>query len=470
MLIYLCDAMQLVSILIVLHILAAAVWLLLKNRNAALILILFGMLMTLIAWLLGIPGVRQDFSSYVFFEVHAWVARVFSTRLSGSGLMVMLLFGYLAYMKTLKADSAFVYVTLQPLSVLRNNPNLACLFLIPIGTLLSYALPSATAVGLLLVATLYPVLRKIGMSKMSILSIIVAATLLDLGLNSPNANRAADFLGMDVASYTRYQMRVIFPILIIITGVYYFFGRYKSRKEGYDTPVPARLAEDEDLAWRKDAPLYYAILPVLPLLMSVVFSLVLPLEAGASFLSGINGAILLSFFLSGLIDALRSRSYRKALTSMSVFWRGMGNGFASVVVMIIAADIFAEGLMRMGVIDTMVSLAESVRIGKTGITVMLAAMTMLSTVITGSATASFAAYGAIAPNVAFQFGADPLQVVLTVQMLAGFARALTPISIVIIALSEAVDVPPAKLVRYQLAPVAIVSVLTLLYLLTITLI
>lgn len=460
--------MQLVSILIVLNILAATIWLLLKNRNAALILILFGMLMTLVAWLLNLPGARQDFSSYVFFELHAWVARVFSTRLAGSGLMVMLLFGYLEYMKTLKADSAFVYVTLQPLSVLRNNPNLACIILIPIGTLLTYALPSATAVGLLLVATLYPVLRKIGMSKMSILSIIVATTLLDLGLNSPNANRAAAFLGMDVSSYTRYQMQVIVPILIIITAVYFFFGRYRSRKEGYDTPVPVRPAE-EDLAWRKDAPLFYALLPVLPLLMSILFSFTLPLEAGASFLSGINGAILLSFFIAGLFDALHSRSFKKAVTSMSVFWRGMGSGFASVIVMIIAADIFAEGLMRMGVIDTMVSLAQSVRIGRAGITVMLSALTMLSTVITGSATASFAAYGAIAPDVAFQFGADPLQVVLTVQLLAGFARALTPISIVIIALAETVDVPPVKLVRYHFVPVAISSALTLIYLLTIPL-
>ena len=347
---------------------------------------------------------------------------------------------------------------------MRNNPNLACLILIPIGTLLSYALPSATAVGLLLVATLYPVLRKIGMSKMSILSILVATTLLDLGLNSPNANRAADFLGMDVASYSRYQLQVVFPILIIITVVYFFFGRYKARKEGYDTPAPASAASEEDLAWKKDAPLYYALLPVLPLLLSLVFSFTHPQEAG------INGAILLSFFLAGLMDALRGRSYKKALNSMSVFWRGMGNGFASVVVMIIAADIFAEGLMRMGVIDTLVSLAGSVRIGKVGITVMLAALTMFSTVITGSATASFAAYGAMAPDVAFQFGADPLQVVLTVQLLTGFARALTPISIVIIALAESVDVAPIKLVRYHFFPIAIISLLTLIYLLTIPLI
>ena len=158
--------MELASFLIAVNVLGLTAWLLLKNRNAALILIVSGMLMTLLAWLIDAPGVRQDFGGFILFSLQEWVAGAFSSRLAGSGLMVMLLFGYLEYMKSLKADSAFVYVMLQPLSVLRNYPTLACIVLIPIGTLLSYALPSAAAVGLLLVATLYPVLRSIGMGKL----------------------------------------------------------------------------------------------------------------------------------------------------------------------------------------------------------------------------------------------------------------------------------------------------------------
>ena len=223
--------MQVAAILIALNFIAATVWLLLKNRNAALILIVSGVLMTLAAWLLDVPGVRQEFGGFIFFELQEWVTRAFSSRLAGSGLMVMLLFGYLAYMKSLKADRAFVYVMLQPLSVLRNYPNLAGLVLIPIGVLLSYALPSASAVGLLLVATLYPVLRSIGMGKMSILSIIVACTLLDIGVNSPNTIRAAALLGMDVVSYSAYQLQVFLPILVIILAVYYFFIRRVSRRQ-----------------------------------------------------------------------------------------------------------------------------------------------------------------------------------------------------------------------------------------------
>ena len=154
---------------------------------------------------------------------------------------------------------------------------------------------------------------------------------------------------------------------------------------------------------------------------------------------------------------------------MSVFWRGMGEGFTTIVVMIVAADIFAQGLLHLGVIDSLVSLAQSVRVGRSGITVMLAVLTMLSTIITGSATASFAAYGAIAPDVAFQFGADPLQVVLAVQLLAGFARALTPISIVMIAVAESVGEQPFQLLRYHFVPVCIISLLALTFLLTVTL-
>ena len=460
--------MQLASILIAVNVIGLTVWLLLKNRNAALILIVFGVLMTLAAWLLDVPGVRDDFSGFIFFALQEWVAEAFSSRLAGSCLMVMLLFGYLEYMKTLHADKAFVYVMLQPLSVLRNAPNLACIVLIPIGTLLSYAIPSAAAVGLLLVATLYPVLHSIGIRKFSILSIIVACTLLDVGINSPNTIRAASLIGMNVVDYSRYQLQVILPILLIIIVVYYFFIRRDARRMAAETAVAAKNPDTEVFQWHREAPLYYAVLPVLPLLLSVVFSASLPLVGEAFYLS-LNGALILSFLLAGLLDWIHSRSLRKTLSTMTVFWRGMGNGFTTIVVMIVAADIFAQGLLKMGVIDTMVSMAQSVRIGRTGITVMLSALTMFSTLITGSSTATFAAYGQIVPDVAFQFGADPLPLMLTVQLLTGIARALTPISIVMIAVAEAVDVPPFKLVRFHFVPICIIAVLTLIFLLIIPL-
>ena len=460
--------MQLASLLIAVNVIGLTVWLLLKNRNAALILIVFGVLMTLAAWLLDAPGVRADFGGFIFFALQEWVASAFSSRLAGSGLMVMLLFGYLEYIKTLHADKALVYVLLQPLSVLRNAPNLVCIVLIPIGTLLSYAFPSAAAFGLLLVATLYPVLRSIGVRKLSILSIIVACTLLDIGVNSPNTIRAASLLGMNVALYSRYQLQVILPILLIIVVVYYFFIRRDARRLRAESAVAPKAADEEVFQWHREAPLYYAVLPVLPLLLSVIFTASLPL-VGERYNLTLNGALILSFILSGVLDWIHGHSFRKSVASMSVFWRGMGNGFTSIVVMIVAADIFAQGLLKMGVIDSLVSVAQSVRIGRTGITVMLSALTMFSTLITGSSTASFAAYGQIVPDVAFQFGADPLQLMLTVQLLTGIARALTPISIVMIAVAEAVDVPPFKLVRFHFVPICIIAVLTLIFLLTIPL-
>ena len=460
--------MELASILIAVNVLGLTVWLLLKHRNAALILIVFGMLMALVAWLLDAPGARQDFGGFILFSLQEWAAGAFSSRLAGSGLMVMLLFGYLEYMKTLKADSAFVYVMLQPLSVLRNYPSLACIVLIPIGTLLSYALPSAAAVGLLLVATLYPVLRSIGMGKLSILSIIVACTLLDLGLNSPNTIRAAGLLGMEVVEYARYQLQVVLPLLLVIIIVYFVFLRRDARRQAASQPQAQKVSEEAVFDWDHEAPLYYALLPVLPLLLSVIFSASLPLVHERFYLS-LNGAIILSFLLSGLLDAVRTRSFKKSVSSMSVFWRGMGNGLTTIVVMIVAADIFAQGLMKLGVIDTLVSLAQSVQIGRTGITAMLSVLTMFSTIITGSSTATFAAYGQIVPDVAFQFGADPLQLMLSVQLLTGIARALTPISIVMIAVAESVDVPPFKLLRFHVVPVCLIAVLTLLILLVIPL-
>ncbi|MGX8707495.1 MAG: hypothetical protein ACSW72_01945, partial [Bacteroidales bacterium] len=101
--------------------------------------------------------------------------------------------------------------------------------------------------------------------------------------------------------------------------------------------------------------------------------------------------------------------------------------------------------------------------------VMLSLLAMFSTVITGSSTATFAAYGQIVPEAAFQFGADPLQLMLAMQLLVGIARAVTPISIVMIAVAEAVDVPPFRLVRFHFVPICIIALLTLSFLLLIPL-
>ena len=80
--------MQLASLLIALNILAATIWLLLKNRNAALILILFGMLMTLLPMIIGFIFGKFIFKFRIFNNLASITGGMTSTPALGTLISV----------------------------------------------------------------------------------------------------------------------------------------------------------------------------------------------------------------------------------------------------------------------------------------------------------------------------------------------------------------------------------------------
>jgi len=456
--------MVLLGGLIAIHLVALTIYMLLKKYNASITLLIMGMAMTLIAFLLNINGLVNTNVDFILFTLFDNIVNAFSERISGVGLMVMLLCGYVEYMKRIKASDVFVYVMMQPLSVFKKYPYLATILIIPIGQILSLAIPSAAGVALLLVATIYPLLLGLGMNKMTALTAIVACTLLDFGVNSPCSIMAAEVLGMDIVTYFSYQIKIVIPMCIVIMVVYLVYYIWIDKYHKPNRIPKEKTAEISE--WRNIVPLYYAVLPALPLLLSIIFSRFLPLSDKGYYLD-LNASILLSFFIAGIADIFRRRSVKDAFSSMTIFWQGMGKIFATVVVLIVAADIFAEGLRSIGFIDSMISVAQSLNLGKTGITIMLSLMAFFSTAITGSGIASFDAYRQIVPDVAMQFGMDPLSLMMPIQMISGIGRAITPIAIVMIVLSEVGGVSPFKLAKHNLIPIAAIVIILLLYTLNI---
>lgn len=451
-------AMDLLEGIIAIHLVALTVYLLLKKYNASITLLLVGSLMTLIAFLMHINGLGFGNDKFVLFILFDNIINAFSDRITGVGLMVMLICGYVEYMKRIRASDVFVYVMLQPMSIFKKYPYLATILIIPLGQILSLAIPSAAGVALLLAATIYPLLLGLGMNKMTALTAIVACTLLDFGVNSPCSVMAANTLGMNIIDYFNAQIIVVIPMCLVIMGVYlvYYLLNDKKNQNRVSKEKKAEISQ-----WRNIVPLYYAILPALPLIISIIFSQFLPLSNKGYFLD-LNGSIILSFFIAGVADIFRRKSIKDAFSSMSIFWQGMGKIFATVVVLIVAADIFAQGLKNMGLIDSMVNIAQSLNLGKTGITIMLSLVTFFSTAITGSGIASFDACRHIVPQVATQFGIDPLSLMMPIQMISGIGRAITPIAVVMIVLSEVGGVSTFKMAKHNLIPIAAIVIILLL--------
>ena len=105
------------------------------------------------------------------FDLVRMIEEVFLSNLARAGFMIMTIGGYVAFMNNIKATNALVYISMKPLGLFRRYPYLAATIVIPIGQLLFITTPSAAGLGLLLVASVYPVLISLGVSQLTALSI-----------------------------------------------------------------------------------------------------------------------------------------------------------------------------------------------------------------------------------------------------------------------------------------------------------
>ena len=142
------------------------------------------------------------------------------------------------------------------------------------------------------------------------------------------------------------------------------------------------------------------------------------------------------------------------------FFAGMGNGYAKILGIIIAAGVFAAGLRAAGVIDVFVQyLTHTNEVAKIG----GAFGPFILAVLTGSGdAAAFAFNEAVTPH-APTFGMTIDGLGYIAMMAAGIGRQASPLAGGIILLSGIAGVSPVEVVK-RTAPAAVVMVICLYFL------
>ena len=219
--------------IIAVQVIILVAWLLMKKVNPQGALLVPGLLMIALSLVLGLHALEmEENTGSVVFDLFKVVRDTFSSNLKRIGLMIMTIGGYVAYMRKIKASDALVYVAMQPLAFFRKYPYVAASTVIPIGQLLFICTPSATGLGLLLVASIYPILIGLGVSRLSAVSVISACTIFDMGPGSANTARAAELVGQNNMLYfVEHQLPLTIPLTILLMVLYYFTNRYFDRKD-----------------------------------------------------------------------------------------------------------------------------------------------------------------------------------------------------------------------------------------------
>lgn len=437
--------------------------LLLRKYYPHAVLLFAGMLMLLCAYLLGHEvKLLIEPTGNVVFDLFALIKESFAQTNAGVGLLIMAIGGFVAYINSIGASDALVTVAVKPLGLLRKYPLVAASAVIPISQMLFIAIPSAAGLGLLLMASIFPILINLGVSNISAVSVIAASTAMGLGPASAISVRASDIAGLEpVVYFVQGQLPLFIPLSIALSIIYFFVNRYfDSKQRAVESTYDPGLAAKDEGAQQPKAPAIYAIIPVMPILLLLVFSEFNTL-ININFTLDTTTAMFASLVMAMIFEWVRKRNFRAVLASLKEFWNGMGNIFKTVVTLIIAADIFSKGLMALGFIDGMLMLSENFGFGYVGFGIVLSVMIFLAAMLMGSGNAAFFAFGPLVPGIAGKLGVSTASLILPMNFAASMGRTVSPVAGVIIATAEIAQVSVMQLVKRNLIPVISTFILML---------
>ena len=379
-----------------------------------------------------------------FVDVFASVKNLLSSRLSGLGLTIMSIGGFVRYMEECGANKALVRLSAYPLRFIK-SPVAVMMIAYLISHVIDIFIPSHAGLGLLLMLTLYPIMVNAGVNKLTAVSVLVTAKFTDIGPISSNAVLAAHTAGLDPVTYfIHYQLPVVWPSIIVVGVLHYFIQPWMERREGY-----VRVVENVDSKEDEKLPGIYAVLPMLPLVMVIAFS---PLFTQSVKMDVVT-AMLISTVVAMVFELIRKKDVKIVTDSIMIFFNGMSKQFTLVVSLIVCAELFGLGLVKIGAVDTMIKWVQTAGMGLTFMVIVLSIIMAVSAFIMGSGNAAFFAFASLAPKIAGVFGAKPVIILLAMELTAGYGRCMSPITAAIVAMAAIAEVSSFDVARRVGIPV-----------------
>ena len=436
-------------------------WAILKGKYAPLVLFASGAFMLACAVFFDIGTFLPKKAlptGNAYLDIVEFFRYMFSNRLAGLGLLIMVMVGFANYMTHIGANDAFVKIAIKPLSLIK-NPYALVFVAFLLGKAVSMVITSAVGLGVLCLALMGPALAALGMNKKAIGAVFVTSGAASLVLLGGSTAAAAKACSLSILDYVfLYKIPAGIPTMLCIGIAHVFWQRYLDRKEGWvcSEHVGEALTfagDDADKAKKprelKAAPRIYALLPFLPMILVVVFSQ----YCIKSIKLDISALILLCVFIGMAFEAVRWRfNFDKLADGLKVFLQSMGKALAGVVSLVIAAGIFAEGFKALGMLDAIVGLASSVGAGAIGLSILFVVVTTIVAIVSGSNGASFYPIVEMVPKIAKDMGVNPVTLVLPMHQASTIARPLSPVAGVVVAIAGMLGMNPMELVKRASVP------------------
>lgn len=440
---------------------AVVIFMLLKKMDITITMLLMGVILMFIAMATGNSIAVEGFESsgIPLFDPLLAIVSTFKSGLTSYGFIILILGGYSAYMSSIGANDATVYALTRPIRKIK-SPYVLVPVVFLIGNVLSLVVPSASNLAIILLATLYPVLRKAGMSPLTAAGIIATtATIMPTPLGSDNVAIAEElakypeYAGLTVTEYVlQYHAMVSIPTLIIMAVIHLFWQRFCDKRDSAQGEVDNAEGKDLVIEGSMLRKTVYAILPMLPIFLLIAVYLMQVL-GGSTFSLSVEVATLFSFLVALICDAIFSRNPKDALGKSEGFFKGMG-GTMPVVALTVAAQVFVVGLNSIGMISSLESAMTSINGTGMGfvLPLILVGLTALIVLLSGSGTSLFFAMVPLIPALAAAAGISAVSISVPMGLAGNLFRSVSPVSAVVMIVSGSVGRSPIEIVRRTSVP------------------
>ncbi|EOK9452677.1 TPA: anaerobic C4-dicarboxylate transporter DcuC [Escherichia coli] len=376
-------------------------YLILKNYKPQVLLAAAGIFLMMCGVWLGFGGVLDPAKSsgYLIVDIYNEILRMLSNRIAGLGLSIMAVGGYARYMERTGASRAMV---------------------------------------------------SLGVSRLSAVAVIATTMSIEWGILETNSIFAAQVAGMKIATYFfHYQLPVASCVIISVAISHFFVQRAFDKKDKNINHEQAELKALDNVP-----PLYYAILPVMPLILML----------GSLFLAHIGlmqselhlvVVMLLSLTVTMFVEFFRKHNLRETMDDVQAFFDGMGTQFANVVTLVVAGEIFAKGLTTIGTVDAVIRGAEHSGLGGIGVMIIMALVIAICAIVMGSGNAPFMSFASLIPNIAAGLHVPAVVMIMPMHFATTLARAVSPITAVVVVTSGIAGVSPFAVVKRTAIPMAV---------------
>jgi len=435
------------EIIIALLVVLGVGYLIYKKYNATIALAVGGIVLLFAAVILGHPILSpEETTGIVWLDPFKKIEMSFLKNLGNIGLTIMTLFGFSSYMNLIGANEVTVDIMTKPLGKIKSK-----YFIVPVifllGNLLSLVVPSASSLAVLLMATLYPVLTKVGVTPLTAGAVIATtATIMPTPLGADNV-LAAETFGMNIMDYVIAHAKVSIPSLIIIA--HYFWQKHLDKKQSLSNEVKI---DESKLAKLNDnlPPKYYAILPILPLILVLFFNIFMK-----EVQIGLVSIAFISLIVAVILELIRKKDFVKVSNDINEFFKGMGSGLAMVVSLLVAASLLVDGLKALGVVDMITNSVQNLHGAGTILMLAFSGVTFLIGLISGGGLSVFYASVEMIPELAAAVGVSGPMIALPMQMVANLVRSISPVAACIIVVCSITGTNPMQIVKRTSVPVLV---------------